>query len=312
MNRFSKLSVRRLVLVGGTLISTGLFIWLITRQDWLLTWRYLNHIPIWLWPVSLILIVLGMLFNAWRWYVLLNAQSVPVPAREVVKTVFAGAFASNFLPSTIGGDAFRILSLLRFTPNRTLAVASVVMDRVLNVIAYLSYLPFAWSILGYPFDLRRQLIIVLPFRSSLPKRVRGFIRRVWDQLFQAFSIWARQPRTIISALIISWFSILIVLVAVWLLAQGLGMPVNLFQVMGVSVITYLITMLPISINGYGLREVTETSLYVSLGATLEQSLSLVLITRLFMLIETLPGALWLSQILAGQKPVLMTQSQKEG
>lgn len=312
MKQLREITTSRKILIAGTLLSSVLFIWLLLRQDWGLTWKTLNQVPVLLWPLTLSLIIFGMLFNAWRWLVLLRAQSVPVPTREIVKTVFAGAFASNFLPSTIGGDAFRILSLLRFTPNKTLCVASVVMDRALNVIAYLSYLPYALSILYPRFDILNQSLAVFPFVFPVFEKIQSSFLRFKEQLVKAFSVWARQPKTIVYALIISWFSIIAVLAAVWLIARGLGMPVSIFQVMGVSVITYLITMLPISINGYGLREVTETSLYISVGATLEQSVALVLITRFFMLVETLPGALWLSQILSWQQPARVCENKKEG
>lgn len=312
MKRLREITTSRKILIGGTLISSILFIWLLLGQDWGLTWKTLNQVPVLLWPVSLALIIFGMLFNAWRWLVLLRAQSVPVPTSEIFKTVFAGAFASNFLPSTIGGDAFRILSLLRFTPNKTLCVASVVMDRALNVIAYLSYLPYALSIVHPRFDVLNQSLTMIPFGFPLFGKIRSSLLRFKDQLVQAFLVWAHQPKIIIYALMISWFSIMVVLAAIWLIARGLGMPVSIFQVMGISVITYLITMLPISINGYGLREVTETTLYISVGATLEQSVALVLITRFFMLVETLPGALWLSQILSWQQPVRVSEIQKEG
>jgi hypothetical protein len=68
-------------------------------------------------------------------------------------------------------------------------------------------------------------------------------------------------------------------------------------VMGVSAAAYLITLLPISVNGYGLREFTVTALYMQLGATLEQASTLALVMRFFSLFETLPGALWLTQII---------------
>jgi uncharacterized membrane protein YbhN (UPF0104 family) len=186
-------------------------------------------------------------------------------------------------------------------------VASVIIDRALNVAAYLSYLPFAWS-LFHPFPGSPDLSLAL---LPLLQKTGSIFHRFWDRLVQAFSAWARQPKTVVSALVISWFSILVVLAGVWFIAIGLGMRVSLLQVMGVSVITYLVTLLPISMNGYGLREVTETSLYISAGATLEQSLALVLITRFFMLIETLPGAIWLSQILAGHKLAPETDSSRE-
>jgi uncharacterized membrane protein YbhN (UPF0104 family) len=98
--------------------------------------------------------------------------------------------------------------------------------------------------------------------------------------------------------VVSWISIFVIFVAIWLVAIGLGIPVALYQVMGVTAITYLITLLPISVNGYGLRELAIVAIYTMLGATVEQATSLALITRLLMMIQTLPGALWIPQNLS--------------
>ena len=67
------------------------------------------------------------------------------------------------------------------------------------------------------------------------------------------------------------------------------------------VLTYFISMLPISINAYGLREVAVTALYMQVGASLEQASTLAVITRFMLLLETLPGALWLSEIVTPEK-----------
>jgi hypothetical protein len=71
------------------------------------------------------------------------------------------------------------------------------------------------------------------------------------------------------------------------------MPVSLYQVMGVMALSYAINLLPISINGYGVREIALTTLYVHVGATLEQASTLAVVTRFILLVEALPGALWL-------------------
>ncbi len=297
----TSIRLRKTLKIAGTLLSSGLFIWLLARQDWLLIVSHLRKLPVWLWPVCLALVVSGMLCNAWRWYILLRAQSVPMPLPDIIKTIFAGAFASNFLPSTIGGDAFRILSVMRFTSSRTLGVASVVVDRALNVLAMLSFLPFAWLSFGAPFPSPTTWKEGLPVAASgaFTTRVGSFIQRIIYRLKEAFSAWLRRPGSLLAGLLVSWLSILVVFVAVWLIARGLGMQVALYHVMGVSVITYLVMLLPVSFNGYGLREVTVTALYVALGSSMEQASTLALVTRAFMLFETLPGALWLSQILPG-------------
>jgi uncharacterized membrane protein YbhN (UPF0104 family) len=292
--------LRQILQTLGTVISTFLFVWLLSKQDWPTTWENLRLFPVWLWPVCLILVITGMMCNALRWYLLLRAQDVMMPFWEVARTVFAGAFASNFLPSTIGGDAFRIISLLRFTSNRTLSVASVVVDRAINVAATLTFLPFSWITFGDQiFELVQQRE-TFPAAAGFPlwHKAVGLARRMVKRFLDAFANWARQPLVLAGAFGISWVSIFVVYIAVWLLARSLGIPVNLFQVMGVAAIVYLVTLLPVSFNGYGVREVVYATLYMQLGATLEQATTLALVSRFFMLLETIPGALWLSRIMA--------------
>lgn len=292
--------ISRWIQIIGSLLSSGLFIWLILKQNWTLTWRNLEHLPVWLWPVCLALVLSGMVFNGLRWYLLLHAQKVGLPITEAMKITFAGAFASNFLPSTIGGDAVRMISLYRFTSNKTLIVASVVVDRVMNVLAMASGIPFVIITLGNPF---LYLIKGIPnpkdsiFLSPLIFRIFSFIVNIKNRLLQTFSIWLHQPVTLVWAYVISWLSVLVIFVEIWLLAHFLGIPVAFYQVLGVTIATYVVANLPISVNGYGLREVAMTTLYMQLGATLEQASTLALTSRFFMVLQTLPGALFLGQVL---------------
>ncbi len=109
--------------------------------------------------------------------------------------------------------------------------------------------------------------------------------------------WLDKPVSLLVAFLIAWSSSVIILSAVWVLSQGIGIQVSLWQVLGANTISYFITLLPISISGYGLREITVTSLYTLMGATLEQATALALITRIISTIVTVPGVIWLQQII---------------
>jgi len=65
------------------------------------------------------------------------------------------------------------------------------------------------------------------------------------------------------------------------------------------VITYFITLLPVSVNGYGVREVAITGLYMQVGATFEQAAALAIVSRVMLVAETLPGVLWAPRLVAG-------------
>lgn len=296
--------LRQILQIIGSVISMFLFFWLLREQDWQTIWKNLRELPVWLWVVCFALVVVGMICNALRWYVLLRAQEVEIPFGEVVCTVFAGAFASNFLPSTIGGDAFRVISLSRFTSDRVLSLTSVVVDRVMNVAATVTFLPFAWFTFG------NQLFEIFGRAQFLPAAAGGFplwdklvqfIRRIAKRFIEAIAKWRRNPLALLAAFAISWISIFIVYLSLWLLARYLGMPITLMQLAGVEFIVYVATLLPVSLNGFGVREVIYTTLMIELGASPEHAAALTLISRFLLLLTTTPGAFWLSRIMSFQE-----------
>ncbi len=290
---------------GGTLVASVLFIRLLVKLNWVGVWENFKTLPTVILLIAFSLYLCGMLANALRWYILLKAAKIAVSFWETVKIVLLGAFISNYLPSTIGGDAVRFFSLLRFTSERAVGLASIILDRAVNVIAMLTILPFS-VLTFYPLintpesgSLAETLWMAAPGIST---KTAEKIRRLPSQFsswfakgLATFRIWLQSPRDLALAFVVSWFSSFVIFVAIWLIAQGLGIDVALYQVMGTTVITYFLTLLPISVNGYGVREIAVTTLYMKLGATLEQASTLALITRAIMLIETLPGALWIPE-----------------
>jgi uncharacterized membrane protein YbhN (UPF0104 family) len=291
----------KLVRWAGTLVSSILFVWLIARQDWARIWDHLSNTPIWLLPLVFLLYFMGQVLNSLRWANLLRAQGLRIPFLEVLKMVLTGAFASNFLPTTIGGDTVRVVSLLRYNATWGVSVASVMMDRLLNVVAMFTVLPFSFLVFGdpavfferirgfAPWPLLAGTGVAKPVVEKYAARLNRGIGRVWEIL----KAWVQHPKVLLGSFALSWSSSFIIFVAIWILARGLDMDVSLYQVMGVMALSYAINLIPISINGYGVREIALTTLYMHIGASLEQASTLAVVTRFVLLIEALPGALWL-------------------
>jgi uncharacterized membrane protein YbhN (UPF0104 family) len=315
-------STGRLIRWAGTLVSSGLFIWLLAHQNWSETWRSLSHTPLWLVPLVFLLYFSAIMINTLRWTTLLRAQRIGIPFLDLLRIFITGAFASNFLPSTIGGDTVRIVSLTRYQVSWTLSVASVVVDRLLNVLAMFTILPFSYGVFGSPAatlvepSTLKDLLKDSSIASWSPLllgsvRVSGSWIAKWrvrlsdwfGRLWEILQKWLQTPRSLVIAFTFSWLSSFVVFVAVWILARGLDISISLIQVMGAMALTYLVSLLPISINGYGIREIAVTALYMQIGATLEQASTLAVVTRFVLLIETLPGALWLSSSVTSQADV---------
>lgn len=280
----------------GFLISLGLLFFLLLQQDWERLLAAVRLMPVWVLVAAFALYLVGQFANAARWLVLLRAQEVRVRYVQALRLVFAGAFASNFLPSTIGGDALRLVGMARLTANPGMTAASIVLDRFMNVLSYLTILPTTVGIFGGMMGENLAWGIL----AGWPKRLQGWLLVRWQELGRALGLWQRKKAALAGAFGVSWFSIFVIFCALWLLAQGLGMQVSFGQVMGINAITYLLTLLPITFNGLGVREVAIVTLYVQVGALPEQALALAVISRLMLMAETLPGALWVLEFWQGR------------
>jgi uncharacterized membrane protein YbhN (UPF0104 family) len=88
-----------------------------------------------------------------------------------------------------------------------------------------------------------------------------------------------------------------------ILIEGMGESMPFGQIAGLWSLTYFITLLPISINGLGLQEVTITNLFSAVGGLQPStSISLAILLRVAWMIGSLPGAFTLSGILGNEKP----------
>lgn len=279
----------------GTIGSLALLGWLIAQQDWDALIGYARGLPALSLALGLGLIAVGQLCNVGRWLVLLRGQQIGMSYFQAARLAFAGLFASNFLPSTIGGDVVRILGASRASHSRLPGAASVVMDRAVSVFGMLFLLPFSAPLIG-SFFAGGRAFAGPSVASILPGT---WLRQTRDRVRATLAPWARHPATLALALAVSWAGVTCYLLAVWAVARGLAIDVNLAQVAGATGLTYLMTLVPISINGFGVREAGILALYVQMGATAEQASALALITRGLMMLVSLPGAVWLGPSMAG-------------
>ena len=89
-----------------------------------------------------ILVALAIYFGAIavgsvKWQILLKAQGIRVPLGSLLSFTFVGLFFGNFLPTNVGGDLVRGYDLARHTLLPAETAVSVVVDRMLGLIAFI-------------------------------------------------------------------------------------------------------------------------------------------------------------------------------
>jgi uncharacterized membrane protein YbhN (UPF0104 family) len=208
-------------------------------------------------------------------------------------------FASNFLPTTIGGDVFRLAGAIHLGFDKAISVASLVVDRLVGMTGMAMALLFALpGFIHYISDPSTADSLTIPWLVPLANKIQRFLL----ELTQALKVWLRKPSSLLSALGFTWVHMLCTFASVWLLLGGMGEKIPFWSVMGLWSATYFVTLLPISINGMGVQELAMTFFYVAIGGISASSgLTLALLMRLMQLIASLPGAFFIPDIIAGRK-----------
>jgi len=280
----------------GTFLSFSALVWWITKQNWESLWLSFAHLPLFILIAAWSLYWLGLVLNASRWYVILRGMGIVTSRLRVLQLTLAGAFASNFLPSTVGGDALRISGLLGQQISTARVVTSVLLDRLFNVAAMYSFLPLTWATYGGSVHTvfskaSHPAALAWGMRLRIPHQWQANLKEAKEGL----NTLRHTPHAVIVSLSLSWLSLIPPFTATWLIARSLGIPIAWYEVAGTTVLTYTITLLPIAINGYGVREVAVVTLYSLLGATGEQALTLAVVTRFLMALATFTGVFWVGK-----------------
>lgn len=92
--------------------------------------QQLQPIPI---LIATLLLVAGVVLTFIRWFLLVRAQDLPLTFIESLRLGMIGYFGSSFLPGSIGGDAIKAVVIARQQSRRTVAVATVLIDRLIGL-----------------------------------------------------------------------------------------------------------------------------------------------------------------------------------
>lgn len=146
-------SRRTLLFVLRLVVSGGLLAFLVWQADPSNIWATWQRASLPLLALAALLQVACIFISAFKWGVLLRANGHQQPYRWLVGVYFVGQFANNFLPTSVGGDAMRVLALGRRTGSFAQASASVFMERLsgflaLSLIALGALLVTATDLLG--------------------------------------------------------------------------------------------------------------------------------------------------------------------
>ncbi|WP_419939910.1 lysylphosphatidylglycerol synthase transmembrane domain-containing protein [Candidatus Palauibacter sp.] len=138
----------RLTVLIGVLVSVALLVWALRDVSAAELLRHLGEANVWLLIAATVVATLTFNIRAMRWQTLLRASNGDLPFSSRYAAVCIGFMANNVLPGRLGEFA-RAYSLSRITPvPLTAALASLIVERLLDAIVLMVFLVPAFFIVG--------------------------------------------------------------------------------------------------------------------------------------------------------------------
>ena len=287
--------MKRALVALKILISVGLIYWLLSRADLSQIWNTIKQAEPGLLIFAFIQFYIGYWITAKRWQSLLAALDVPVKTFTLVKSFSIAMFFNNFLPSTIGGDAYRMYDSYRFGAGKSRAIAVIFIDRIIGLSALL-LLALAASLLAGEIAAKIPLlrlflvaavagILVLSWivfgsgGAALLKLTSGkhavlkVANRIMEKLYSGFHLFQGRSDVMFKAIGLSLILQINVVINAFIITKALHINVPTSALFIIIPLAYLIMTLPISINGIGLRESVFVFFFGLYGVLQEQALA---------------------------------------
>ena len=259
--------------------------------------------------LAIALIILALLVSAIKWGILLRAQVATISLPYLFNTYLVGLFFNNFLPSNVGGDVARIADIAKRTGKAPEATASVIGERLISGLALaltaLIGLLLSPQVSGQFAPIVGGLILFFVFVMGLfaSRRAKRIISTVIRRLLGpewferigrvagSIALAIRTPSTFLWALFWSFaFHITLVLVNY---AIFIGLNINLPLISFVLYVPIIaaIQLVPVSVNGFGVREVAYVYFFGTVGVSSSGAAAASLLFGILVMLVSLPGGL---------------------
>lgn len=306
----SSVRQRRYLLIAQICISVCLLSYLISTVDiGRAGATALNAIPL-LMLAGTLQTSAHLFLTALRWKVVVRALGADLPFLAALHIVWIGAFFSQVLPGSVGGDVIRMWLYWIRCGSRRLAIHTVALERlvmvmllmllvlviqpglaargapisiVFSAVVFLSGLVAGLAVLLHSSRLLTTYKTWLPFRMLA--MTAGDVFRLFENRLRLAMLCA-----------LSIAAHLNVVITAWLFVRALGLDITLADCMILVPVISFAATLPISVGGWGIRESAAISLLGLVGVSSSDALALSVSMGIAGIAVSIPGAvLWLVQ-----------------
>jgi len=300
--------------IGLQLVLTAtLLMWLYWQMDPGLIWAELSQLTGKAVCATLALFIISILVATPRLKMLIKtASDTKNPTSGLlIRFNLIGFFFNTCLPGGVGGDVVKGWLLYKTGITGEQAIAAVTLDRVFGFFILTVFIT-AGAPIFINISTNKYLNVLIAVMAMLPfltvlsyilgrwslnhlKKIRrgkygSFVRQILnitDRIICNYKI-------LIVILLTSLVNQMILIYIFYLIGSDLGVPLTLKQYFCAVPAALLISMIPISLGGWGLREASFAGIIAVWGTSLEQAVLISLLYGFLQIIAALLGlAVWL-------------------
>jgi uncharacterized protein (TIRG00374 family) len=260
--------------------------------------------------VAIMVVTVPVLAVRWRW--LLSSHAIHERIPWLTRAYFVAYTAGQVLPTSLGGDAVRVVETSRRHPGRTTVITgTVLLERglsgsatlVLGAIGFLlsigEYDVSAYLWLEGIFVVGTLLLAFLVFaRSARPllRRTQPLLRRLrlekpMRHLYEGVHHYRNHPGLLAKVLALTFVVQAVRILSIWASAKAVGIDLDprIYYVFGP--LLFLVMLVPFTLNGIAVREAFFVSFLGSVGVGADQAFAAGFLYFLLTLLLAFPGAL---------------------
>jgi glycosyltransferase 2 family protein len=296
-------------LVFKIIISISLIAFLIYRADWVLIAGKLKSVGTLLIGFIVLMAIVSIVLSSIKWKILLSINGIQIKFPKLVKYYFIAMFFNNFLPTRIGGDLYRIYKTYNNPESKTGAIVAVATERLTGVFAItlmgtiagiISYnqgnheISGITALIGAIAISTSTLAVILIYYGKLGTYLQGkkFIPEKAKMAINNLREYTQKPFHTSMAFAVSFMFYLAMIIKFAVLFFGISEECSVISITVVLLVSNVISMIPLSLNGIGLLEGSFIVAIQVFGVHYDSALTVMLINRSVIMLVSLVGAIF--------------------
>jgi uncharacterized protein (TIRG00374 family) len=262
----------------------------------------------WLLLGAFLVIPLTILITSFRWHELLKALDIHLTLGRTFVLNMVGLFYNSFMPGSTGGDLLKAYYVAKQTHHRTRAVMSVIVDRVIGLLALIilggTMASLQWDNLQCRRVAMGAMAIIFCvvfgmtiFYNARLRRITGLdfiitrlpMQNQVHKAIETMHIFGKRPKLVAGALIISFPVHMVIIISTMLAGMAFSLPIHPFYYWMAVPVIVLAGSIPISPQGAGVMEYFAIILLEPLGVSVGQAFAVTMSIRLTQIFWNLTG-----------------------